>query len=62
MGLDFYTDFADHAHLNAQGAKKYTAHLAAYLKQNYELPDRRGQKGYESWETQKISSEIFSMK
>lgn len=24
--------------------------LASWLKQNYEIPDRRGQKGYESWE------------
>jgi len=50
MGMDFSLDFADHAHLNAQGAVKYTMHLASWLKQNYEIPDRRGQKGYESWE------------
>lgn len=52
MGLDFSTDFADHAHLNVSGSKKYTSYLGEWLTENYEIPDRRGQKGYESWENQ----------
>ncbi len=52
MGMDFGTDFADHAHLNEVGSSKYTEHLGQWLSDHYEIPDRRGQKGYESWESQ----------
>lgn len=56
MGLDFSTDFADHAHLNVAGGAKYTAYLGKWLSKNYSFPDRRGQKGYESWENQLVKS------
>lgn len=52
MGIDFKTDFADHTHLNEQGAAKYARHLGKWLSEHYEIPDRRGQDGYESWEEQ----------
>lgn len=55
MELDFAKDYADHAHLNADGSKKYAAYLGSWLTQNYEIPDRRGQKGYESWEEQEYT-------
>lgn len=57
MGIDFSKDFADHTHLNAEGSRKYTLHLGGWLKDNYEIPDRRGIKGYESWEEQEILQE-----
>ena len=51
MGLDFSTDFYDYGdHVNALGEAKCTAFLGQYLKEHYELPDRRGQDGYESWD------------
>ncbi len=51
MGLDFSTDFYDYgAHVNALGEAKCTAFLGEYLRQNFDLPDRRGQPGYESWQ------------
>ncbi len=53
-GIDFSLDFADHTHLNEEGGKKYTRHLGGWLKNHYEIPDRRGQKGYTSWEEQEI--------
>mgnify|MGYP000263939238 len=56
MGLDFSTDYADHAHLNEAGSAKYTAYLGKWLSKNYSFPDRRGQKGYESWENQLMKS------
>ena len=56
MGLDFSTDYADHAHLNEAGGAKYTAYLGKWLSKNYSFPDRRGQKGYESWENQLMKS------
>lgn len=51
MGLDFATDFYDYgSHVNALGEAKCTAFLGEYLQKYYNLPDRRGQKGYESWD------------
>lgn len=56
MEIDFSVDFADHTHLNEEGSRKYTQHLGRWLKENYEIPDRRGAKGYESWENQIVKS------
>lgn len=42
IGLNGETDFRDEEHLNNQGAAKVTEHLGAYLKEQYQLPDRRG--------------------
>lgn len=50
LSLDFETDFRDEAHVNNYGAAKVTDHLGKYLMQHYEIPDRRGQEGYEAWE------------
>lgn len=44
LELDLANDFRDGDHLNDFGAKKVSSHLGAYLKANYELPDRRGGK------------------
>lgn len=51
IGLDFSTDFYDYgSHVNALGEAKCTAFLGSYLEEHYDLPDRRGQAGYESWD------------
>ena len=39
--LDPENDFYNLNHVNYYGAEKYTAALAAYLDENYDLPDRR---------------------
>ena len=49
IGLDFNTDFADIHHLNYRGNIKFTRYLASYLKANYEIPDRRGDTNYQSY-------------
>ncbi len=49
IGMDFNSDFADGDHLSYLGNRKYTKYLGQYLKQNYELPDRREDKTYDSW-------------
>lgn len=41
--IDPATDYYDDAHVNYYGAEKFTASLAAYLDQNYDLPDRRNE-------------------
>ncbi|WP_304354713.1 SGNH/GDSL hydrolase family protein [Brachyspira innocens] len=48
--LDFSKDFRDAGHLNDEGAAKFTRYLGKYLKENYDLPDRRGDPKYYSWE------------
>ena len=48
--LNFDEDFRDKGHLNYKGAPKLTRYLGQYLKENYDLPDRRGDPKYYSWE------------
>ena len=51
VGIDFTVDFYDYgSHVNALGEAKCTAYLGAYLDEHYDLPDRRGQEEYESWD------------
>ena len=51
IGIVFEEDFADYgSHTNAVGAEKCTAFLARYLKENYDLPDHRGDSAYASWD------------
>ena len=50
IGLDFSTDYADSSHLNHLGNAKFTRYLAEHLKENYDIPDRRGDAGYESYD------------
>lgn len=50
LGLEFSQDFFDWSHLNAPGNAKYTNYLGNYLKENYDLPDHRGDERYASWD------------
>ncbi len=40
--FDLKADYYDKGHVNYYGAEKYTAAFAAYLNEQYDLPDRRG--------------------
>lgn len=50
MDLDFDTDFYDDSHLNYKGSCKFTRYLGAEIKENYDIPDRRGLAKWESWD------------
>lgn len=51
IGLDFTTDFYDgDGHVNALGVEKVTHYLGEYIKDNYEIEDKRGDKRYTSWD------------
>ena len=50
MNLDFEVDFNDSSHLNFLGSCKFTDYLGEELKRLYDLPDRRGQDRWESWD------------
>lgn len=48
--FDWMTDTKDAgSHLNLSGAQKATAYLGAYLKEHYDLPDRRLDSNYDFW-------------
>lgn len=50
IGIDFATDYYDYGgHVNALGAEKCTAFLGKLL-EGFDLPDKRGERGYESWD------------
>lgn len=50
LDLNYQTDFYNSKHVNYLGAEKYTEYLTKYIDENYDLPDRRGEAGYESWD------------
>lgn len=50
MNLDFAVDFADAEHLNNNGNIKFSKFLGSYIKENFEVSDRRGESGYEDYE------------
>ncbi len=50
MGMDLMTDFSDTSHLNISGGTKFTDYLGKILDEKYDLPDRRGDERYTSWD------------
>lgn len=50
VGLDSAVDFRDSHHLNNQGASKVSSHMGAYLKEHYDIPDRRKDENDNSWD------------
>ena len=55
MDLDFETDFNDTSHLNYDGSCKFTDYLAGEIVRQFDIPDRRGSEGYESWDQNVIA-------
>lgn len=49
MEMDFNTDLYNHNHVNIFGAEKYTDFMTDYIKNNYNLPDRREDENYKDW-------------
>lgn len=59
IGFDSMTDFAETQHLNYYGAEKFTSYFGKYITEHFEVSDRRGQSGYETWEA---NSEFYAKK
>lgn len=50
IGIDFASDYCDSAgHFNNSGVKKMTEALGSYLKANYDLPERYGDRWFNMW-------------
>ena len=47
IGFDYVEDMSDGVHPKTVGADKISSFIGSYLKDNFELDDRRGQEGYE---------------
>lgn len=48
--VDYNTDCYDAtSHLNPSGARKVTEYLGQYIKEHYDIPDRRGDPAYRGW-------------
>ncbi len=50
IDIDFSTDFFDYQHLNDLGKEKVTNHLGEFLYENYQIPDRRGDTGFDDFD------------
>ena len=50
MGMDFAVDMAESSHLNYSGNYKFTDYLGKVISEGYDIPDRRGDSRYVSWE------------
>ncbi|MCR5792755.1 MAG: DUF1574 domain-containing protein [Lachnospiraceae bacterium] len=50
MGIDSERDIADLDHLNYRGSEKFTKYLGKQIANKYQLPDRRGEDLYNSWQ------------
>jgi hypothetical protein len=58
-GLFYNSDFYDGGHLNWRGAEKTSRALAEYLATTYDLPDRRGDVAYRSWDEDAAKRDEF---
>ena len=63
MGINFDEDFKDESHLNYYGSCKFTKYIADSIKANYDIPDRRGDDRWESWDrnVEMINQEVAEM-
>lgn len=50
LGMDFSADMADSGHLNYSGNYKFTDYFGKLLKERFDIPDRRGDERYVSWD------------
>ncbi len=50
MGLDHDKHYSDESHLNHNGSRIYSSYLAKLIKERFDIPDKRGVPGYESWD------------
>ncbi len=59
IGFDYSFDFYNENHVNIYGAEKYTDFLAAYIAQQYNMPDHRLDSAYAQWDICAAEFEIL---
>ena len=55
IGFDYRTDFSDKGHTNNSGAAKITSYMGNYIKENHNIPDRRGDDRYTLWQENSLA-------
>lgn len=50
LDFDFTADMIEYSHVNVGGSRKVGEFYGKYLKENYDLPDRTGDKKYAEWQ------------
>lgn len=50
LQLDFSNDYYDRTHLNIYGAEKLSLNIGKFIDDLYDLPDYRGEAGFEQWD------------
>ena len=50
IGVDYDTFFYNDSHMNYFGATSYTDYVSSYIREHYDLPDRREDPGCSSWD------------
>ncbi len=51
IGTDFSTDYHDSVHMTYWGNIRFSKYLGKVIKERYDIPDRRGDKKYEQYDT-----------
>lgn len=54
IGFDYGTDMREYTHVNNYGAQKVTEYIGQWMKDNSDIPDKRGDRRYELWDLDSI--------
>lgn len=52
IGLDLKSHYHDICHMTVEGSQVFSNYIGSFLKENYQISDRRGDEKYQSWEEQ----------
>ncbi|MGN0383857.1 MAG: hypothetical protein ACI4DS_06275 [Eubacterium sp.] len=50
LGIDWDKDFYNNDHLNSKGGIKFTTYMAEYLKNKFNIEDKRDDESYDEWD------------
>ncbi len=59
IGINTARDYHDDVHLTVQGSRKFSLYIGQYLKENFEITDRRGDERYGAWDRCAAYTEQF---
>ncbi len=51
LNIDYAKDFSDYSHVNINGAQKVTSYVGNILTTEFDIPNHKGDSGYEKWDS-----------
>lgn len=51
LDIDYSKDFSDYEHVNVTGAMKVTSYVGNILTTDFDIPNHKGDSGYENWDS-----------